>query len=86
MIDKEDGNTLWQDALVKEILPDGSKDPIEHQYMDCYLVYDIKLDGFRRKAWLVAGGHMPEAPAVMMSASLVSRETMHIALNIAAPQ
>ena len=70
---------------MKEILPDGSKDPIEHQYMDCYLVYDIKLDGFRRKAWLVAGGHMTEALAVMMYASIVSRETMHISLNIAAP-
>ena len=52
-IDKEDGNTLWQDAIAKEmanvrvafkVLPDGSKEPVGHQYMDCHLVYEIKLD------------------------------------------
>ena len=74
-IDKEYGNTLWQDAIAKEmanvkvafkILLDGSKEPVGHQYMDCHLVYKIKLDGFHRKARLVAGGHMTKAPAVMM--------------------
>ena len=92
-IDKECGNTLWQDAIAKEmvnvkvafkVLPDGAKEPIGHQYMDCHLIYEIKLDGFRRKARLVAGGHMTEAPAVMTYASVVSRETVRIALTIAA--
>ena len=92
-IDKEDGNTLWQDALVKEmanvkvafkILPDGSKEPVGHQYMDFHLVYEIKLDGFHRKARLVARGHMTKAPAVMTYASVISRETVHFALTIAA--
>ena len=92
-IDKECGNTLWQDAITKEmanvkmafkILPDGAKDPVGHQYMDCHLVYEIKLDGFRRKARLVAGVHMTEAPAVIMYASVVSRETVRIALTITA--
>ena len=92
-IDRECGNTLWQDAIAKEmanvkvafkILPDGAKEPVGHQYMDCHLVYEIKLDGFRRKARLVAGGHMTEAPAVMTYASVVSRETVRIALTIAA--
>ena len=91
--DKECGNTLWQDAINKEmanvkvafkVLPDGVKEPIGHQYMDCHLIYEIRLDGFRRKARLVAGGHMTEAPAVMTYASVVSRETVHIALTIAA--
>ena len=55
-IDKERGNTLWEDAIAKEmanvfkILPDDAKEPAGHQYMDCHLVYEIKLDGFRRKA------------------------------------
>ena len=92
-IDKECGNTLLQDAIAKEmanvkvaftILLDGAEEPVGHQYMDCHLVYDIKLDGFCRKARLVAGGHMTKAPAVVMYASVVSRETMHIALTIAA--
>ena len=92
-IDKEDGNTLWQDMIAKEmanvrevfkILPDGSKEQVGHQYMDCHLVYEIKLDGFCRKVGLVAGGHMTEAPAVMTYASIISRETVHIALTITA--
>ena len=92
-IDKECGNTLWQDAIAKEmanvkvafkVLPDGANDPVGHQYMDCHLIYEIKLDGFCRKARLVAGGHMTEAPAVMTYASVVSRETVRIALTIAA--
>ena len=92
-IDKECGNTLWQDAIAKEmanvkvafkVLPDGTNDPVGHQYMDCHLIYEIKLEGFRRKARLVAGGHMTEAPAVMTYASVVSRETVRIAFTIAA--
>ena len=92
-IDKECGNTLWQEAINKEmanvkvafkVLPDGAKEPVRHQYMECHLIYEIKLDGFCRKARLVAGGHMTEAPAVMMYTSVVSRETVHIALTIAA--
>src|SRR6476620_2756814 len=33
---------------------------------------------------MVAGGHMTEAPAVMTYASIVSRETVQVALTIAA--
>ena len=52
--------------------------------MDCHLVYEIELDGFCRKVWLVAKGHMTEAPAVTTYASVVSRETVRIVLTIAA--
>ena len=92
-INKECGNTLWQDAIANEmanvkvafkVLPDGVKEPIGHQYMDCHLIYEIKLDSFRRKAQLVAGGRMTKAPVVMMYASVVSRETARIALTITA--
>ena len=92
-IDKECGNTLWQDAIAKEmanvkvafkVLLDGAKEPVRHQYIDCQLIYEIKLDGFRRKAQLVAAGHMTKTPVVMTYASVVSRETVCIALTIAA--
>ena len=52
--------------------------------MDCHIVWDIKLDGFKRKAQMVAGGHMVDTPAVMTYASVVSHETVHIALTLAA--
>ena len=93
-IDKKNGNTLWQDAIAKEmanvrvafkILTGGEEIPPGHQFMECHLVFDVKLgEGFRRKARLVAGGHMTEEPAVMTYASVVTRETVRIALTIAA--
>jgi len=92
-LDRENGNTLWQDAIAQEmknvqiafkILDDGKAVPPGYQYMDCHMVFDIKLDGFKRKAWFVAGGHMTETPAVLTYSSVVSRDTVRIALTIAA--
>ena len=48
------------------------------------MIFDIKLDGFRRKACLVAGGHMVETPPIMTYASVVSWDTIRIALTIVA--
>ena len=42
------------------------------------------MDNFRRKARLVAGGHMTTDPAAVNYASVVSRETVCIALALAA--
>ena len=93
-LDRLNGNTLWMDALAKEmanvrvafkILDDGADPPPGYQFMKCHIIWDIKLDGLRRKARLVAGGHMTKTPPpVMTYASVVSRETVRIALTIAA--
>jgi hypothetical protein len=48
------------------------------------MVFDIKMKDFQCKARLVAGGHMTKAPATITYASVVSRETVHIALLMAA--
>ena len=48
------------------------------------MIFDIKMEDFRRKARLVAGGHMTKAPATITYASVVSRETVRIALLMAA--
>ena len=40
------------------------------------------MEDFRHKAKLVIGGHMTEAPATITYASVVSRETVRIALTI----
>jgi hypothetical protein len=48
------------------------------------MIFDIKMDDFRCKARLVAGGHMTKAPATITYASVVSRETVRIALLMAA--
>ena len=67
-----------------DILKDGYHMPIGHQQINCHLIYEVKMEDFRRKARLVAGGHMPETPKFMTYSSVVGRETVSIALTIAA--
>jgi hypothetical protein len=92
-IDKRNGNTLWADAIKKEmanvrtafrIAEDGEQIPIGYQQIRCHMVFDIKQEDFRRKARLVAGGHTTEPPATVTYASVVSRESVRIALVLAA--
>jgi hypothetical protein len=47
------------------------------------MIFDVKMEDFRQKARLVAGGHCTKAPATTTYASVVSHETMHLALTIA---
>ena len=84
-LDTKNGNTLWADATSKEmenirvalkVLPDGKPVPIGHQFVWCHMVIDVKMEDFRHQARLVAVGHMTEAPATIMYASVVSRETV----------
>lgn len=92
-LDKKNGNTFWQDAIAKEmknvkvafrILEDGTYAPEDHQFVRCHMIFDVKMETFARKARLVAGGHMTKAPATLTYASVVSRETVRIALLTAA--
>ena len=49
------------------------------------MIFDIKIgENFRRKACLVAGGHTTDAPATLTYSSVVSRDSVWIALTIAA--
>jgi hypothetical protein len=93
-IDKENGNMLWQDAIWKEMakvriafkaLGDNVSTPPTFQEMRCHVVYDVKMENFQRKARLVFGGHMTEvSSATMTYASVVFRESVRIALTLAA--
>ncbi len=47
------------------------------------MIFDVKMEDFRQKARLVAGGYLTEALATITYASVVSRETMHLALTFA---
>ena len=38
--------------------------------MQCNMVFNIKIEDFRRKAWLVAGGHMTKVRIALMIATL----------------
>ncbi len=92
-LDKKNGNTLWADAIKKEmanvrlafrITDDGEVIPPGYQRIRCHMIFDIKQEDFRRKARLVAGGHTTTAPATITYASVVSRESVRIALLLAA--
>ena len=67
-----------------DILKDGDRAPMGHKQINCHLIFDVKMEDFRRKARLVAGGHMKETPKCMTYSSVVGRETVRIALTIAA--
>ena len=86
-------NTLWADAISKEmenngvafnVLSDGKFVPIGLQFVPCHVVFNVKMEDFRHKAWLVAGGNMTEELVTITYASVVSRETVRISMTIAA--
>ncbi len=88
LLDRKNGNTLWTDAIAKEmnevrkafdILPNGTTATVGYQKIPCHMVFDVKMKDFRCKARLVAGGHMTKAPATITYASVVSCETVRIA-------
>jgi hypothetical protein len=93
-IDHENGNTLWQDAVRKEMKTvrpafetyEGDvKDLIGYQAITCHFIFDVKLgENFRRKARYVAGGHKTETPKTLTYSSVVSRDSVRIALVAAA--
>ena len=59
--------------------------PIGYQEIKCHMIFDVKLsENFRRKARLVGGGHTTNAPASITYSSVVSRDSVKIALTIAA--
>ncbi len=65
------------------ILPDGGSAPVGYQKIPCHMIFDVKMEDFRQKARLVAGGHLTKAPATITYASVVSRETVCLALTFA---
>lgn len=94
MIDKTNGNRLWQDAIELEIknshiafqLFEGDvKNLVGYQQVRCHLIFDIKLsENFRRKARLVAGGHTTSTPSSVTYSSVVARDSVRIVLLLAA--
>ena len=94
-LDRANGDTLWWDAICKEMknvriafdeYEGDVKDlPSNYQQIKCHMIFDIKMgENFRRKARMVAGGHMTTSPSSLTYSSVVSRDSVRIALTIAA--
>ena len=58
--------------------------PIGYKFIRCHMIFDVKMEDFRRKSRLVAGGHMTDTPAAITYDSVVSRESVRLALMLAA--
>ena len=66
-----------------QIIPKGEEAPTGFQYVNCNMVFNIKMEGFQRKACLVAGGYLIHTPDTITYLSVVIRETVSIALTMA---
>ncbi len=53
-------------------------------FVKCHVIFDIKMEDFNHKTCLVAGGLMTDVPVTFTYASVVTRETVCIALMMAA--
>jgi hypothetical protein len=71
---KENDNTLWQDAVRKEmknvriafkILNGDESFSPTCQGIRCPMMFDVKIEDFRRNARFVAGGHTTDTPHSM---------------------
>ena len=94
-IDQKNGDNQWWEAIMTEMANvrvafqvfDGKSNqlPPGYQEIKCHMIFDIKLgENFRRKARYVAGGHVTDPPSSITYSSVVSRESVRIALLIAA--
>ncbi|MGH3054679.1 MAG: reverse transcriptase domain-containing protein, partial [Gaiellaceae bacterium] len=93
--DQANGNNLWKDAIQKEI--DMIKEyetfrdyghsksvaaPADHKRICCHLVFDVKFD-LRRKARLVAGGHLTDPPKDSVYSGVASMRSICMCLFLA---
>ncbi len=91
-IDASNGNTMWYDAIAKEmynvsvafkILEESESIPAGYYKSSGHLVFDVKMD-FTRKARWVKDGHKHPDPIISSYAGVVSRESVRIMLTYAA--
>lgn len=91
-IDCETGTDHWYKAMVKEVgtvlpalkvLETGEVVPVGSQYVDLMIIFDVKMD-LTRKCRIVARGDQVETPSNLTYASVVSRDSIRIALLISA--
>ena len=95
-IDRENGNTLWQDAIKKEMknimiaFEEHHGNPNElafqgYQEITGHIIFDVKLgENFRRKARYVSDGHKTSPPASVTYSTVVARDSVRIMLLAAA--
>ena len=90
-IDRKTGTDFWRLSIEKEmknVMPafefcDDDKMPIGYKEIECHMIFDVKMDS-TRKSRLVAGENRTKLPKDSTYASVVSRDSVHIAFTVAA--
>ena len=91
-IDRANNNTLWKDALAKEMtevgiafemLEEEMQAPVGWRKVTGHLIWTVKMD-FTRKARWVLDGHKTPNPIGSTYAGVVSRDSIRIAFTYAA--
>jgi hypothetical protein len=67
-----------------KVMNDEEAIPPTYQEIRCHVIFEVKMEDFCRKARFVAGGHTTDNPHVMTYGSVVSRESVRVALTLAA--
>jgi Reverse transcriptase (RNA-dependent DNA polymerase) len=92
-LDKQNGNTKWQDAEGIEMgqhlgyntwidMGIGGIPPNGYKKIRCHMIYDVKHDG-RHKARLAAGGHMMEVNTDSVYSGVVSLRSIRLLIFLA---
>ena len=90
-LDMKNGNSVWRQAIEKEmtnvgitfqLLNHGDDPPIGYTKASGHLIFDVKMD-FTRKARFALDGHKTEKPEISTYAGVVSRENIRIVLTYA---
>ena len=58
--------------------------PIGYQQVNFHMIFDVKMEDFRRKDRLMEGGHVTEPPETITYERVLPREMARIALILAA--
>ena len=93
-LDAANGDTLWQDAINKELrqiddydtfrlAADSPQPPGGYSHIPYHIVFDVKVD-LRRKARLVAGGNCTSPPKEDVYSGVVGLETIRLGFALAA--
>ena len=92
-LDSVEGDQSWQKAIETEInqildyntfeiLEHGKIPPSDHKCIPLSLVFDVKHD-LRRKARLVAGGHLTDPPMEDIYSGVVTTDSVRLAIFLA---
>ena len=77
--DKNNGNTLWDDATAKGmssvqvgfyIRGKGDTQPTGYKFIKFHMIFDVKMEDLRCKTRVVAGGHMIDMTLIIKYASV----------------